>query len=94
MRKVIRGLVMVLVFASPMALVVPHLAEAQDKGKGKAVFEVYKDKGGDFRFKLKDADGDTLAISAKGYDKKADCMAVIDEIKKGAAKATVDDTTK
>jgi uncharacterized protein YegP (UPF0339 family) len=95
MRKIMRGLVMVLVFASPMVLVVPHLAEAQDKGKAKpAVFEVYKDKGGEFRFRLKDSDGDLLAISGKGYDKKADIMMVIDEIKKGAAKATVDDTTK
>ena len=95
MRKIMRGLVMVLVFASPMVLVVPHLAEAQDKGKAKpAVFEVYKDKGGEFRFRLKDSDGDLLAISGKGYDKKEDCLAVIDAIKKDAAKAKVEDEAK
>jgi uncharacterized protein YegP (UPF0339 family) len=98
MRNVIRGLLMVLVLASPIALVAPHFAEAQDK-KEKApaatvVFEMYKDKGGEFRFRLKDADGNVLAISGKGYDKKADCQAVIDIIKKDAAKAKVEDDTK
>src|SRR6516165_5519045 len=98
MRNVIRGLVMALVLASPIAFVGPHVAEAQDK-KDKApattaVFEVYKDRGGEFRFRLKDADGNLLAISGKGYDKKSDCQAVIDAIKKDAAKAKVEDDTK
>ena len=98
MRNVIRGLVMVLVLASPIVFASPHLAEAQDK-KDKApataaVFEMYKDRGGEFRFRLKDADGNLLAISGKGYDKKADCQAAIDAIKKDAAKAKVQDETK
>ena len=98
MRNVIRGLVMALVIASPIVFASPHVAEAQDK-KEKApaatvVFEMYKDKGGEFRFRLKDADGTLLAISGKGYDKKADCQAAIDAIKKDAAKAKVEDQTK
>ena len=98
MKKVIRGLVMALVIASPIVFASPHVAEAQDK-KDKAaattaVFEVYKDRGGEFRFRLKDADGNLLAISGKGYDKKADCQAAIDAIKKDAAKAKVEDQTK
>jgi len=55
---------------------------------------VYKDRGGEFRFRLKDADGTLLAIAGKGYDKKADCQAAIDAIKKDAAKAKVEDQTK
>ena len=98
MRNVIRGLVMALVIASPIVFASPHVAEAQDK-KDKAaattaVFEVYKDRGGEFRFRLKDADGNLLAISGKGYDKKSDCQAVIDAIKKEAAKAKVEDEAK
>ena len=98
MRNVIRGLVMALVIASPIVFASPHVAEAQDK-KDKAaattaVFEVYKDRGGEFRFRLKDADGTLLAIAGKGYDKKADCQKVIDSIKQYAAKAKVEDDTK
>jgi uncharacterized protein YegP (UPF0339 family) len=98
MRKVIRGLVMVLVLASPIVFAGPRVADAQDKKDkapaGTAVFEVYKDRGGEFRFRLKDADGNLLAIAGKGYDKKADCQAVIDAIKKDAAKAKVEDESK
>jgi uncharacterized protein YegP (UPF0339 family) len=95
MRTVIRGLVMVLVLASPLAVVVPYGADAQEKKqKGKAVFEVFMDKGSDFRFRLKDADGDVLAIASKGYDKKSDILQVIEAIKKEAAKAIVEDKTK
>jgi uncharacterized protein YegP (UPF0339 family) len=46
-----------------------------------AVFEMYEDKSGEFRFRLRDGDGNLLAISGKGYDKKADCQMVIDSIK-------------
>jgi uncharacterized protein YegP (UPF0339 family) len=98
MRNVIRGLAMVLVLASPVIFAGPRVAEAQDKKEKApattAVFEVYKDRGGEFRFRLKDAEGNLLAIAGKGYDKKADCQAVIDAIKKEAAKAKVEDETK
>jgi uncharacterized protein YegP (UPF0339 family) len=55
---------------------------------------IYKDRGDEFRFRLKD--GDTiLAIAGKGYKTKADVEKVIDHIKKDAAKAKlVDDTAK
>jgi len=89
---------MTLVLAGPIAFAGPHVAEAQDK-KDKApaataVFEMYKDRGGEFRLRLKDADGNLLAISGKGYDKKADCQAVIDAIKEDAAQAKVEDGAK
>ena len=100
MNRVIRTLAMPLVLAATFGVAGLHLADAQDKkDKPKppattAVFEVYKDRGGEFRFRLKDADGNVLAIAAKGYDKKADCQAVIDAIKKEAAKAKVEDESK
>jgi uncharacterized protein YegP (UPF0339 family) len=73
MENVIRGLVMVVVLASGLGVAGSHPADAQDKkDKGKAsattaVFQVYKDRSGEFRFRLKDADGTLLAISGKGY---------------------------
>jgi uncharacterized protein YegP (UPF0339 family) len=100
MSRVIRVLAVPLVLAATFGVAGPHLAGAQDKkDKPKApattaVFEVYKDRGGEFRFRLKDAEGNLLAISGKGYDKKADCQAVIEAIKKEAAKAKVEDDAK
>jgi uncharacterized protein YegP (UPF0339 family) len=57
------------------------------------VIEIYKDKSGGLRFRIHGADG-LLAIASKGYKTKADCQAVIDAIRKGAAKAKVEDDTK
>jgi uncharacterized protein YegP (UPF0339 family) len=95
MKKIIRGLVMVLVLASPIVFATPHIADAQDKkpkaAAAGAVFEMYKDKAGEFRFRLKDTDGNLLAISGKGYEKKGECQTVIDAIKKDAAKAKVEE---
>ena len=49
--------------------------------------EVYKDAGGDFRFRIKD--GETLlASSGKGYDKKDEVIAVVDKLKSNMACAT------
>jgi uncharacterized protein YegP (UPF0339 family) len=93
MKKAIRGMVMALILVSPIGFAGTHVADAQEKKDkaGTAVFEVYKDKGGEFRFRLKDAEGNLLAIAGKGYDKKADCQAIIDAIKKDAAKAKVEE---
>ena len=71
--------------------------DAKDKDKvatGTTTFELYKDKGGEFRLRLRNRDGDLLAISGKGYDTEADCQKVIDAIRRDAVKAKVDDQTK
>ena len=104
MRTTARSLAMALILFCAAGLLAPHFAGAQDKkDKGKAatspatttaVFEVYKDRGGDYRFRLKNGEGHIMAIAGKGYDKKEDCLAVIDAIKKDAAKAKVEDEAK
>ena len=103
MRSVIGSVLAGLMLATVFGTVSMHHAAAQDKAKATkdketkataAVFEVYKDKGGEFRFRLKDADGTLLAISGKGYETKADCQKIIDTIKSQAAKAKVEDDTK
>jgi uncharacterized protein YegP (UPF0339 family) len=99
MLKAVRRVVVPVVLGAVLMPAGLHLAVAQDKTKGKAapataVFEVYKDRGGEFRFRLKDGDGNLLAIAGKGYDTKADCEKVIEEIKNLAAKAKVEDMAK
>jgi uncharacterized protein YegP (UPF0339 family) len=60
----------------------------------KATFEVYKDKGGDFRFRLKDDDGTLLAMSAKGYATKAALLKLVEVIRRDVAKARIEDADK
>jgi hypothetical protein len=57
-----------------LCLSYPAAHAQKDKTKGKqptpapsaaAVFELYKDKAGDYRFRFKDAEGDTLAVPTK-----------------------------
>ena len=55
-----------------------------------AKFEVYKDKAGEFRFRLKAGNGEIIAIS-EGYTTKASCLKGIESVKANAAGAVVDD---
>src|SRR5262245_32156280 len=95
MKKVLLRVVPALVVLGVVGTVALHQASAQVKDKkakaGAATFQVYADKGGEFRFRLRDGEGKLLAISGKGYEKKAECMAVIDAIRREAAKAKVEE---
>ena len=51
-------------------------------------FEVFKDKSGEFRFKLKAPKGEIIATS-EGYKSKASCLEGIESVKKNAPKADV-----
>jgi uncharacterized protein YegP (UPF0339 family) len=65
----------------------------KDKPAATAVFELYKDRSEEFRFRL--VIGDTkLAMAPHGYKTKDDAMKAIATIQKEAAKAKVDDQTK
>jgi len=57
-------------------------------------FELYKDKGGKYRFRLKDSEGHILAIAGKGYEEKAECQKVINSIKAHALKAKIEENEK
>jgi uncharacterized protein YegP (UPF0339 family) len=46
-------------------------------------FEVYKDKGGEFRFRLKAANGQNI-LSSEGYKTKASCMNGVESVKKNS----------
>ncbi len=51
-------------------------------------FEMYEDKAGEFRFRLKARNGEIIATS-EGYKTKANCENGIDSVKKNAPEAEV-----
>ncbi len=65
----------------------------KDKAAATAVFEVYKDKSDEFRFRL--VTGDTkLAIAPHGYKTKEDVMKAITAIQNLAGKAKIEEAKK
>jgi uncharacterized protein YegP (UPF0339 family) len=58
-----------------------------------AKFEIYKDKKGGFRFRLKAANNQVIA-TGEAYTRKASCMNGIESIKKNSPKAEIVDLTK
>ena len=53
-------------------------------------FEVYTDKAGEFRFRLKARNGEIIGVG-EGYKKKASCLNGIESIRKNAAEGNVED---
>jgi uncharacterized protein YegP (UPF0339 family) len=54
-------------------------------------YEVYKDKSGGFRFRLKASNGEVIA-SSQSYKTKASAMGGVESVKKNAASPVVDMT--
>ena len=52
-------------------------------------FEVYTDKAGKFRFRLKAKNGEIIAVG-EGYKTKASCLNGIDSIRRNAPEASVE----
>ncbi|MFF3224130.1 YegP family protein [Nocardia suismassiliense] len=57
-----------------------------------AKFEIYKDKSDKYRFRLKAANGEVIAVG-EAYESKAACKNGIDSIKKNAPAADIVDQT-
>ncbi len=55
-------------------------------------FEVFQDKSGEFRFRLKARNGKIVAVS-DGYTSNAACMSGIDSVRKNAADAQITEQT-
>ncbi|AYG60351.1 YegP family protein [Rhizobium jaguaris] len=55
-------------------------------------FEVYKDKAGEFRFRFKASNGETM-FASEGYKAKASALHAIESIKSHVGGATIDDQT-
>lgn len=60
---------------------------------GKREFDLYQDKAGEWRWRLKAKNGQIVAASSEGYKAKSDAEKAIQSIKDGAAAAdTVEET--
>ena len=52
------------------------------------IFEWYKNKSGEFRFRLKAPNGEIIAVS-EGYNSKDGCLTGIESVKKNAPIAKI-----
>ena len=51
------------------------------------VFEIFKDKKGEFRFRLRAKNGESI-LSSEGYTAKASCLGGVESVKKNAPSDT------
>jgi uncharacterized protein len=54
-----------------------------------AAFELYKDSKGEYRWRLKHSNGQTIATGGEGYSSRASAVAGIESVKKNAADAEI-----
>ena len=74
---------------APLANIEDQTVEGYAKQKCPK-FEVYVDKKGEYRFRLKAINGQIIAVS-EGYVKIASCMNGIDSVRKNAVDAPVEE---
>ena len=72
---------------APVAEIEDQTKEGFEKAKNPK-FEIYKDKAGQFRFRLKAKNGQIIAAS-EGYVKKDSCKNGIDSVRRNAPDAPV-----
>ncbi len=72
---------------APIAAVEDQTVEGYEQEKNPK-FEMYADKAGEFRFRLKAGNGQTIAVG-EGYKAKAGCLNGIESVKKNAADGKV-----
>jgi uncharacterized protein YegP (UPF0339 family) len=58
-----------------------------------AKFEIYKDTAGQYRWRLKSANGQTIATAGESYVSKSGAQNGIEAVKRDASSASVDDQT-
>ena len=58
-----------------------------------ADFQIYTDKAGEYRWRMRADNYETIADSGEGYVKKSDCEHGIELVKRDAADAPVEDQT-
>jgi len=57
-------------------------------------FEIYKDAGGKFRWRLKAPNGEIIASSGEAYESKDNCKNGIQSVKNNAPKAEIAEMTQ
>ena len=58
-----------------------------------ATFELYKDRAGEYRWRLRHQNGNIIADSGEGYTTKANAENGIESVKENAPDAPIDDQT-
>jgi len=74
---------------APVAALEDQTEENYEKQKCPK-FEVYTDKAGEFRFRLKAKNGQIIGVG-EGYKKKASCLNGVESIRKNAGSKTEDE---
>ena len=69
----------------------PARAADESQAKSSATFEVYKDKAGEFRWRLKAGNGQNIASSGEGYAEKRGCLNGIESVKRNAPNAKIEE---
>lgn len=72
---------------APVAAVEDQTVEGYETEKNPK-FEIYEDKAGEFRFRLKATNGQVIAAS-EGYNSKAGCKNGIESVQKNAPEAEI-----
>lgn len=52
-------------------------------------FELYEDRAGEYRFRLKAGNGEVIALASEGYSSKASALKGIESVRKNAPDAPV-----
>jgi uncharacterized protein YegP (UPF0339 family) len=73
----------------PAAAAAPAADKDKEKPKAKATFEVYQDKSGGYRWRLRAQNTKVLATSSESYKEKRSCLASIESVKRDAPDAPV-----
>src|SRR5262245_29141274 len=98
MKRTISTLLMLAALATigVISLLPTRTAAAADESEKKstATFEVYKDKAGEFRWRLRAQNTNVIASSGQGYSSKQACLDGIESVKKSAADAPVKETVE
>jgi uncharacterized protein YegP (UPF0339 family) len=83
--------IVIIVAATVLPLHLGHAAAdtPAPERKPKATFEVYQDKGGEYRWRLRAQNTKVLATSSDGYKEKRSCIAAIESVKRDVADAPV-----
>jgi uncharacterized protein YegP (UPF0339 family) len=58
-----------------------------------ATFELYKDRAGEYRWRLRHQNGNIIADSGEGYNTKAGAINGIESVKDNVPTAPIDDQT-
>ena len=65
--------------------------KAKKSEKSAGTFEVYKDAGGKYRWRLKSTNGQIIATPGQGFSDKRSCMDNIESVRRAVASASVEE---